>query len=459
MTNAEQARREINSFTRQLEQIAHSGVATFEKLMAAADKTPDATASAAEVALMAVLEKFGLAAAEIGREWYLTCRAAADLELAEYTGALFEGYSPDEISEMVQKVVAQSAAKDEGPVKLRSRLKNLADERIVDSARRSIRISGDKDPHRPRFARVPRGNRECGFCIMLASKGFVYRSADSAGATKRFHPHCRCMVVPSWGDSTLKISGYDPAAYLEKWKAAEMKLEVQGASRPGNERSREKQIISQFEAMFPELVRSKGGRQKLRPRVDVETWDGSPLEPRAVWANKIQAWYSGEAARALRAWAEEEYSEKLPMYRAVQEFLLGRRTDPDGVLQQVVDALDAAIAAAIAEEDYTVERAHPISGLGVKTTEELLSLPGAMIDVKPYMASSISKLVYVDDEQRVSLRVLIRAGSTAAPLWKHSQYAAQGEVLLPRMSKLKILDTWERNGTWTVLAELAGRAR
>ena len=70
MTNAEQARREINSFTRQLEQIAHSGVATFEKLMAAADKTPDATASAAEVALMAVLEKFGLAAAEIGREWY-----------------------------------------------------------------------------------------------------------------------------------------------------------------------------------------------------------------------------------------------------------------------------------------------------------------------------------------------------------------------------------------------------
>ena len=82
-----------------------------------------------------------------------------------------------------------------------------------------------------------------------------------------------------------------------------------------------------------------------------------------------------------------------------------------------------------------------------------------MIDVKPYMASSISKLVYVDDEQRVSLRVLIRAGSTAAPLWKHSQYAAQGEVLLPRMSKLKILDTWERNGTWTVLAELAGRER
>lgn len=144
MTNAEQARQEINSFTRQLEQIAHSGVATFDKLMAAADKTPGATASAAEVALMAVLEKFGLAAAEIGREWYLARRAAADLELAEYTGALFEGYSTDEISEMVQKVVAQSAEKDEGLVKLRSRLKNLADERIVDSARRSIRISGTK---------------------------------------------------------------------------------------------------------------------------------------------------------------------------------------------------------------------------------------------------------------------------------------------------------------------------
>lgn len=49
------------------------------------------------------------------------------------------------------------------------------------------------------FARVvhPSRNGPCGFCVMLASRGPVYRSSASAGIrSDRFHASCRCTAVP-----------------------------------------------------------------------------------------------------------------------------------------------------------------------------------------------------------------------------------------------------------------------
>ena len=42
--------------------------------------------------------------------------------------------------------------------------------------------NGRRDPAKPKFARVPSGSDTCPFCLMLASRGFVYRSERSAGA-------------------------------------------------------------------------------------------------------------------------------------------------------------------------------------------------------------------------------------------------------------------------------------
>lgn len=49
------------------------------------------------------------------------------------------------------------------------------------------------------FARVvhPSKNGPCGFCAMLASRGPVYKSSQTAGQpANRFHHSCRCTVVP-----------------------------------------------------------------------------------------------------------------------------------------------------------------------------------------------------------------------------------------------------------------------
>ena len=63
-----------------------------------------------------------------------------------------------------------------------------------------------------RYARVPTGKETCGFCLMLASRGFDYTSRKAAGdmgfAFNRFHDRCDCRVVA--GDDFTTVEGYDP---------------------------------------------------------------------------------------------------------------------------------------------------------------------------------------------------------------------------------------------------------
>lgn len=70
--------------------------------------------------------------------------------------------------------------------------------------------NAERDPAHPRWARVPTGAETCGFCIMLASRGYDYLKRESADHA---HPNCDCRVVPQFGSGT--IEGYDPDRYLD----------------------------------------------------------------------------------------------------------------------------------------------------------------------------------------------------------------------------------------------------
>ncbi|MBR1745702.1 MAG: hypothetical protein IJ734_07000 [Fibrobacter sp.] len=63
------------------------------------------------------------------------------------------------------------------------------------------------------------GPTTCPFCLMLASRGFVYLSEESAGDFDRFHRHCDCRIVPGTADT--KVDGYDPAELYDRWKHPE----------------------------------------------------------------------------------------------------------------------------------------------------------------------------------------------------------------------------------------------
>lgn len=74
-----------------------------------------------------------------------------------------------------------------------------------------------------RFARVTSGRNTCAFCLMLAGRGAVYHTRESAGEFNQWHRHCTCKVVPSFsGDQweTL-VEGHDPKAVHDRLREVE----------------------------------------------------------------------------------------------------------------------------------------------------------------------------------------------------------------------------------------------
>lgn len=74
-----------------------------------------------------------------------------------------------------------------------------------------------------RYARVPSGRETCGFCFMLSSRGFVYRSEETADSTHAYHRNCDCVIVPSFKGlpASEQVEGYDPDGMYERWKMCE----------------------------------------------------------------------------------------------------------------------------------------------------------------------------------------------------------------------------------------------
>lgn len=86
-------------------------------------------------------------------------------------------------------------------------LLSRVDLEVRRSANECVAGNARRDPAKPRYARVPSGGETCGFCLMLASFGFNYRSMEAAS---HCHKHCDCRVVPSFGKGS--VPGYDPDA-------------------------------------------------------------------------------------------------------------------------------------------------------------------------------------------------------------------------------------------------------
>lgn len=96
---------------------------------------------------------------------------------------------------------------------------DLADDVLHRAARLSVTQTMRHDPAHPRWARVPKGPT-CAFCTLLASRGFVYWTRESAGYRgglyNSYHSHCDCQVAVGWGDT--HIDGYDPKGMYERYR-------------------------------------------------------------------------------------------------------------------------------------------------------------------------------------------------------------------------------------------------
>lgn len=75
-----------------------------------------------------------------------------------------------------------------------------------------------------RYARVPFGN-SCAFCLMLASRGFVYKTETTAGEDKgHYHARCRCKIVA--GKKDTKIGDHNPEKLNQRMQQIAKELDI-----------------------------------------------------------------------------------------------------------------------------------------------------------------------------------------------------------------------------------------
>lgn len=108
-----------------------------------------------------------------------------------------------------------------------------------------------------RYARAPSGRETCGFCFMLSSRGFVYKTAREAGEGHDYHENCDCVIVPGYRDEErglgIQIEGYDPDLMADHWN--DCKADIGG----------EKELRKRWESMTDEQrARYKGDNDAER---------------------------------------------------------------------------------------------------------------------------------------------------------------------------------------------------
>lgn len=73
-----------------------------------------------------------------------------------------------------------------------------------------------------RWARVPTGKSTCAFCMLLASRGFVYHSEQTAlfkSLMGRYHDKCDCVALSCFDDDP-SLDGYDPDEMYDQYDEA-----------------------------------------------------------------------------------------------------------------------------------------------------------------------------------------------------------------------------------------------
>ena len=172
--------------------------------------------------------------AVIAAEFYDGLR---ELELGERMGAsALSGRVPEATDESV-RAFAQKLV-DGKPEQFVTLCLERLDYECKVAASQTVLNNGNRDRVKPRYARVPTGSETCDFCLMLASRGFVYRTEVAASHA---HSGCDCRIVPSW--KSFSVAGYDPSALYDRWQESIDAKAKERAERNGTDEADERAAI------------------------------------------------------------------------------------------------------------------------------------------------------------------------------------------------------------------------
>lgn len=205
----------VDFLTTEINTLSADAQAKVLKVLESITWTPDTIADCRDVVLEAirmVLPEYADLVAQATADFY---DASRELCIGEQLGAAaISGYDEDKTEAAIRAAVQRIV--DGKPVQsFNDFVLQRMDYELKRASGYTMTQNAAADPRKPRYARVPSGSETCDFCLMLASRGFVYTSKKNAGAVDHYHANCDCRVVCGWDGAS--IDGYDPDALYRKW--------------------------------------------------------------------------------------------------------------------------------------------------------------------------------------------------------------------------------------------------
>lgn len=198
----------------------------------------------------ALTTQYGEIAATVAADWYDDLRASAGAP-GRFTAQVAEA-APSAAIEAKTRFGAQhlwTPTPEQSLAFLASGLSKY----VLQPGRDTIVSSVRRDSAKPRWARVPSGRRTCAFCLVMASRGFVYHSDASAGRAKKFHGRCDCTIVPDWSDDP-RVEGYDPDRLYGLYSEARAEAGKASLDGAGNIADDDLSILQALRRLHPDLV-------------------------------------------------------------------------------------------------------------------------------------------------------------------------------------------------------------
>lgn len=221
---------EVNALSDAGCQMVENALARLVPLFADADgcvpaENVAALRAAACEAMEAVCGQVSDLSAARSAEFYDEVRA---LSVGKRLGALVDSGRDPAATEGAVRALVQSIVDTGSTERFARELGDRVDYEAKRAAAECVERNARRDPLKPKWARVPSGAETCPFCIMLASRGFVYHSEKSAGRAGHYHPNCDCRVVPGFeGDD---VEGYDLdglyRSYVDSLAGGQLKLKT-----------------------------------------------------------------------------------------------------------------------------------------------------------------------------------------------------------------------------------------
>lgn len=337
------------------------------------------------------------------------------------------------------------------------------------------------------WARVLTGAESCPFCVMLASRGAVYQSKETAAAfkheTKQGHNACDCRIVPVWDKNHWEGKEQADALY-EKWlevanreehpdqwgawrrwyenQAAEgehaltirEKVEPAATTEPENHgkasvhakvaqvgkrstsRRREESDTRRPRA---ETLSQQEERASQEPGVSQEITLNSFPEATEVFAHTGYPGIDSAISSAVREWTG-------PAYELINDHLRNGAELEDRWRDTIARVDQFLEEHRLVEPIRVVRREKAIDWTGVRV-EDAEQLEGIEIDLAGYTATTFPGNREIEPFGNVEWVLSVPAGTRCAPVASLSRFPDEGEILLGRDTRI-LVEEIERDGKW-----------